>query len=110
MEKKKTEITKMTESGNGIKSMINMKGQKLGTVISLKYLGAIVKGDGWKTEVALKVTQATTALANLKTIWTNNKIAFASKINLTRACVNSIFLFAYQTLTADSDKRTNTSI
>ena len=36
----------MTNSANGIQREIKIKGQKLGTVTSFKYLGAIVSDEG----------------------------------------------------------------
>ena len=41
----------MTNSANGIQREIKVKGQKLGTVTSFKYLGAVVSDDGSKPEV-----------------------------------------------------------
>ena len=41
----------MTNSANGIQKEIKVKGQKLGTVTSFKYLGAVVSDDGSKPEV-----------------------------------------------------------
>ena len=41
----------MTNSANGIQREIKEKGQKLGTVTSFKYLGAVVSDDGSKPEV-----------------------------------------------------------
>ena len=41
----------MTNSANGIHREIKVKGQKLGTVTSFKYLGAVVSDDGSKPEV-----------------------------------------------------------
>ena len=40
----------MTNSANGIQREIRVKGQKLGTVTSFKYLGAVVSDDGSKPE------------------------------------------------------------
>ena len=40
----------MTNSANGIQREIKIKGQKLGTVTSFKYLGAVVSDDGSKPE------------------------------------------------------------
>ena len=51
----------MTNSANGIQREIKEKGQKLATVTSFKYLGAVVSDDG-----SLKDSQATTALTKLK--------------------------------------------
>ena len=41
----------MTNSANGIQREIKVKGQKLGTVTSFKYLGGVVSDDGSKPEV-----------------------------------------------------------
>ena len=43
---KKTKL--MTNSANGIKRDIKVNGQKLGTVISFKYIGAVVSDDSSK--------------------------------------------------------------
>ena len=40
----------MTYNTNGIQRGIKMKGQKLGTVTSFKYLGAVVSDDSTKQE------------------------------------------------------------
>ena len=49
----------MTNSANGIQREIKVKGQKLGTVTSFKYLGAVVSDDGSKPEVLSRIAQAT---------------------------------------------------
>ena len=59
----------MTNSANGIQRDIKVKGQKLGTVTSFKYLGAVVSDDGFKPEVHPRIAQATAALTKLKPIW-----------------------------------------
>ena len=41
----------MTNSANGIRREIKMKGQKLGTVTSFKYFGTVVSDDGSKPEI-----------------------------------------------------------
>ena len=41
----------MTNSASGIQREIKVKGQKLGTVTSFKYLGAVVSDNGSITEV-----------------------------------------------------------
>ena len=64
----------MTNSANGIQREIKVKGQKLGAVTGLKYLGAVVSDDGSKPEVLSRIAQATTALAKLKPIWRDNNI------------------------------------
>ena len=58
----------MTNSTNGIQREIKVKGQKLGTVTSFKYHGAVVSDDGSKPEVLSKIAQATAALTKLKPI------------------------------------------
>ena len=58
----------MTNSASGIKTEINVKGQKLGTVTSFKYLGAIVSDDCSKPEILSRIAQATAALTKLKLI------------------------------------------
>ena len=52
----------MTNIANGIKKEIMVKGQKLGTVTSFKYLGAVVSDDGSKPEAHSRSAQATAAL------------------------------------------------
>ena len=42
------------------------KRQKLGTVTSFRYLGAVVSDDGSKPEVLSRIAQATAALTKLK--------------------------------------------
>ena len=46
---------RMTKSANGIQREIKVKGQKLGTVTSFKYLGAVVSDDGSNTEVLSRI-------------------------------------------------------
>ena len=84
----------MTNSANGIQREIKVKGQKLGTVTSFKYLGAIVSDDGSKPEVLSRIAQATAALTKLKPIWRDNNISLGSKVKLMRSLVISIFLYA----------------
>ena len=58
----------MTNNANGIQREIKVKGQKLGTVTSFNYLGAVVSDDGSKQEVLSKIAQATAAITKLKPI------------------------------------------
>ena len=97
----------MTNSANGIQREIKVKGQKLGTVTSFKYLGAVVSDDGSKPEVLSRIAQATAALTKLKPIWRDN-ISLGSKVKLMRSFVISIFLYACEswTLTAELEKST----
>ena len=98
----------MTNSANGIQREIKVKGQKLGTVTSFKYLGAVVSDDGFKPEILLRIAQATAALTKLKPIWRDNNISLGSKVQRICSLVISIFLFAYEswTLTSELEKRT----
>ena len=73
---------------------LNVNGQKLGTVTSFKYLGAVVSDDGFKPEVLSRIAQATAALTKLKPIWRDNNISLGSKVKLMRSSVISIFLYA----------------
>ena len=100
--------TLMTNSANGIQREIKVKGQKLGTVTSFKYLGAVVSDDGFKPEVLSRMALATAAFTKLKPIWRDNNISLGSKVKLVRSLVNSIFLYACEswTLTAELEKRT----
>ena len=84
----------MTKSANGIQKEIEVKGQKLGTVTSFKYLGAVVSDDGFKHDVLSRIAQATAALTKLKPIWRDNNKSLVSKVKLMRSLVISIFLFA----------------
>ena len=56
----------MTNSATGIHREIKVKGQKLGTVTSFMYLGAVVLDDGSKPETLTRIAQATAALIKLK--------------------------------------------
>ena len=98
----------MTNSATGIQREIKVKGQKLGTVTSFKYLGAVVSDDGSKPEVLSGIAQATAALTKLKPIWRDNNISLESKVKLMRSLVISKFLYACEswTLTAELEKRT----
>ena len=100
MSAEKTEL--LTNSANGIQREIKVKGQKLGTVTSFKYLGVVVSDDGSKPEVLLRIAQATAALTKLKPIWRDN-IFLKSKVKLMHSLVISIFLYASEswTLTAE---------
>ena len=99
----------MTNSANGIQREIKVKGQKLGSVTSFKYLGAVVSDDGSKPEVlSTRIAQTTAALTKLKPIWRDNNISLGSKVKLMRSLVISVFLYACEswTLTAELEKRT----
>ena len=97
----------MTNSATGIQREIKVKGQKLGTVTSFKYLGAVVSDDGSKPEVLSRIAQATAALTKLKPIWRDNSISLGSKVKLMRSLVIFIYLYACKswTLTAELERK-----
>ena len=64
----------MTNSANGIQREIKVNGQKLGTITSFKYLGAVVSDDGSNPEILSRIAQATAAFTKLKPIWRENNI------------------------------------
>ena len=101
-------IKLMTNSANGIQREIKVKGQKLGTVTSFKYLGAVVSDGGSKPEFLSRIAQATAALTKLKLIWRDNNISLGAKVKLMRSLFSSIFLYACEswTMTAELEKRT----
>ena len=94
----------MTNSANGIQREIKVKRQKLGTVTSFKYLGAVVSDNGSKPRIA----QATAALTKLKPIWRDNNLSLGSKVKLMCSLVISVFLYDCEswTSTAELEKRT----
>ena len=96
----------MTNSANGIQ--IKEKGQKLGTVTSFNYLGAVVSDDGSKPDVLSRIAKATAALTKLKPFWRDNNISLGPKVKLMCSLVISILLYACDswTLTAELEKRT----
>ena len=97
----------MTYNTQGISKDITVTSQKLETVYSFKYLGAIVSDQGSKPEVISRIAQTIAALSKLDTIWKDKNIALSSKIRLMRSLVISICLYACEswTLTADLEKR-----
>ena len=84
-----------------------VNGQKLGTVTSFKYLGAVVSDDGSKPEIISRIEQATAALTKLKPFWRDNNVPLGSKVKLVRSLVISIYLYACElwTLTAELEKK-----
>ena len=88
----------MTNNANGISIDIRINGEKLDEVDSFKYLGAVVTDQGSKPEVLSRIAQ-TTALARLKTIWSDKHISLSSKIRLMRSLVISALLCACESWT-----------
>ena len=72
----KTKLT--TNSAKGIQREIKVKVQKLGTLTSFKYLGAVVSDDGFKPEIPSMIAQATATLTKLKPIWRDNNMSLGS--------------------------------
>ena len=98
----------MTNSANDIQRDVKVKGQKVGTVISFKYLGAVVSDDGSKPEVLSRIAQATAALTKLKPVWRDNNIPLGSKVKMMRSPVISIFLYACESWTLTTELETET--
>ena len=67
------ETKPMTNNADGIQREIKVKGQKLDTLTSYKYLWAVVSDDGSKPEVLSRIASA--ALTKLKPIWRDNNIS-----------------------------------
>ena len=85
-----------------------MKGQKLGTVTSVKYFGAVVSEDSSNPEVLSRIEQATAAVTKLKPIWRDKSIFLESKVKMMHSLVIFIFLYACRSwsLTSELEKRT----
>ena len=85
----------MTNSVNCTQREIKVKGQKLGTVTSFKYLRAIVSDEGSKpAEFLSRIAQSTEVLKKLKPVWRDNNISLGSEVKLMRSLSRSIFLYA----------------
>ena len=93
----------MTNNTSGINTEIKVKGQKLETVTSFKYLGSVITDEGAKPEILSRIAQTTAALTRMKPFWNDRTISLSSKIQLMRSLVTSIFLYACEswTLTAE---------
>ena len=96
----------MSNSANDIQREIKIKRQKLGTVTSFRYLGAVVSDNGSELDILSSISQASAALTKLKPIWRKNIISLGSKMKLERSLFISIFLYACEswTLTAELEK------
>ena len=93
----------MTNNPNGISSNIRVNGEKLETVQSFKYLGAIVTDEGSMPEIRSRIAQTIAALTKLKIIWNDKNIDLRSKIRLLRSLVMSIFLYSCETWTLTAE-------
>ena len=58
----------MTNNTSGINIEIIVKGQKLKTVTSFKYLGSVITDEGSKPEILFRIAQTTAALTRLKPV------------------------------------------
>ena len=116
-------IKLMTNNTSGIKTDINVNGQKLETVEIFKYLGSVISDEGSKPEILSRIAQTTTALTRLKPVlfvlsriaqttaaltrlkpvWNDRSISLSSKTRLMHSLVTSTFLYACEswTLTAE---------
>ena len=95
----------MTNSTNDISADINMNGQELEEVTSLKYPGATLCRDGTcLSEIRIRISSAT---AKLHRIWRSNTPSFASKFKLYESLITSILFYGCETWTllADSEKK-----
>ena len=66
----------MTNNTSGINTGIKVNGQKLETVTSLKYLGAVITDEGSKPEILSRIAHTTAALTRLKSVWNDRSIYF----------------------------------
>ena len=97
----------MINNTSGINTEIKVKGQKLETVTSFKYLGPVITDEGSKPEILSRIAQTTAALTRPKPVWIDKSIFLSSKIRLMRSLVAFIFLYACEswTLTAELQRR-----
>ena len=84
----------MTNNTSGINKEIKVKGQKLETVTSFKYLGSVLSDEGSKPEILFRIAQTIAALTGLKPVWNDRSISHISLIPPMRSLVTSIFLYA----------------
>ena len=58
----------MTNNTSCINTEIKVKGQKLETVTSFKYLGSVIIDEGYKPDILSRIAQTTVAFTRLKPI------------------------------------------
>ena len=68
----------MINNTSGINTEIKVKGQKLETVTSFKYLGPVITDEGSKPKVLSRIAQTIAALTKLKPVWTDRSISLSS--------------------------------
>ena len=69
----------MTINTSCINTEIKVRGQRLETVTSFKYLGSVITDEGSKPEILSRLTQTTAALTRLKQIWIDKSISSAPR-------------------------------
>ena len=90
-----TEKSKIMANSTNISADINMSGQKLEEVTSVKYLGTTLCEYGTcSAEVGIGIASVTAAMARLDSIWRCNTTSFASKFNLYKSLVTPSFSMA----------------
>ena len=68
-----------------------MAGERLEDETSFKYLGSFISSEGdYTEEIRTRMNLATSAIARLKKIWSNNNIKTATKIRLYKSLVVSV--------------------
>ena len=70
----------MTNNTSGINTEIQVNGQKLETVTSLKFLGSVISDEGSEPEILSRIAQTTAALTRLRPVWNDRSISLSSKI------------------------------
>ena len=93
----------MTNNNSGIIEDIAINGDKLETVQSFKYLGAIVSDKGSKPEILSRGAQTIAAMTKLRPIWNDKNISITSKVKLMRSLAMSIYLYACETWTLTTE-------
>ena len=84
----------MTINTNDISCNIRINGEKLETVQSFKYLGAIVTDEGSMPEIHSRIAQTIAAPTKLKIIWDNKNIDLSSK-DQTVAFLGHVHIFIF---------------
>ena len=92
----------VNDNTSGINKEIKVKGQKLETVTSFRYLGSVVSDED------SRIAHTTAALTQLKPVWNDRSISLSSKLRLMRSLVTFVFLYVCEswTLTTELQGRT----
>ena len=99
MEINSTKTRIMANSEGSFTSEIEINNEPLKVIDSFKYLGAIIDDKGSKAEILARNGQTIAALSRLNVIWYDKTLKLKLKIRLLQSLVNSIFLYACETLT-----------